>query len=291
MVTQSDLKTTLLPATAFAVTAVTSGQLLTTNSTLDFFTVISRLPQSILWIWMNLWIFNLANQRLPQSIIEDSINKPWRAIPSGQLSPQQARHLLLASVPMVYLVALYIGGRDESVILMVLTWMYNDLEAGDEYFLLRHVINALGFATFGAGASQVACAFPMQRLNEVAYRWLAVISAAITCTIQFQDMEDQEGDLLRNRRTLPIILGDSMARRVNAAAIITFSLIAPNFWQLSLVGYLVPTILGSSIAARTLFLRTLAADKQTFQLWCLWLISLYLLPLAKVKFPLYVAAQ
>jgi hypothetical protein len=49
---------------------------------------------------------------------------------------------------------------------MILTWVYNDLGAGDENFLLRHINNALGFVSFGAGASQVACGFPGYTLNQ-----------------------------------------------------------------------------------------------------------------------------
>lgn len=161
---------------------------------------------------------------------------------------------------------------------MVLTWIYNDLGAAEENFLIRHINNALGFTTFGAGAAQVATC---GSLNYTTYYWLAVIAAAITCTIQFQDMEDQEGDRMRFRRTLPIVLGDFQTRRINALTIIVFSFIAPAFWRLSLVGYLLPTVLGYTIAIRTLIRKDLAADRQTFKLWCLWLMLLYVLPFAK----------
>lgn len=164
---------------------------------------------------------------------------------------------------------------------MVLTWIYNDLGAADENFLVRHVNNALGFITFSAGATQVACGFPTHALNMTAYKWLSVIAAVITFTIQFQDMEDQEGDLMRNRRTLPIVLGDSLTRWVNAGVIISFSFIAPAFWRLGVLGYVSPVTLGVLIAGRTTMLKGVVADRQTFRLWCVWLIGLYLLPLIK----------
>lgn len=226
---------------------------------------------------MNLWIFNLANQRLPNSILEDSINKPWRAIPSGRLISEEARHLLLFCIPIVFLSTMYIGGNKESLFLMVLTWMYNDLGAAEENFIIRHINNALGFVTFGAGAAQVACG----SLNTISYCWLLFIAAAISCTIQFQDMEDQEGDRMRFRKTLPIVLGDSATRKVNAITIVTFSMAAPAFWRLDLAGYLLPMSLGVLIGVRTLLRTDLAADKQTFKLWCLWLMMLYVLPFAR----------
>lgn len=161
---------------------------------------------------------------------------------------------------------------------MVLTWIYNDLGAADENFLIRHINNALGFVTFAAGATHVMCG---QTLNATTYQWLAVIAAVITFTIQFQDMEDQEGDRERCRRTLPIVLGDRLTRVVNFFVILAFSFIAPTFWRLSWSGYVLPMALGAVIAGRTLLATTLPADKKTFKFWCLWLVGLYLLPMFK----------
>ncbi len=279
------MKTTIYPATIFAFSSAISGPLLTTNSTPNILALLLRLPNVLLWTWSNLWIFNLANQRLPNSVLEDSINKPWRAIPSGRITPTQARHLLLVSIPIVCLSSFYLGGRGASAALTILTWAYNDLGAGDENFFVRHINNALGFVSFGAGASQVACGYPDHTLNQDAYWWLGVIAAVITCTIQFQDMEDQEGDRLRNRKTLPIVCGDDLTRWGNAVVILLFSLFVPAFWRMGPVGYFLPVLLGIVIAGRTLFLRTLASDKQTFRLWCIWLTALYCLPVIKHHTP------
>lgn len=164
---------------------------------------------------------------------------------------------------------------------MVLTWMYNDLGAADENFLMRHVCNALGFVMFGAGAANVACGNG-GGLNHAAWKWLAVIAVAITCTIQFQDMEDQEGDRERGRRTVPIVLGDDLARGVNAGAIVAASIMCAQFWDLGPMALLVPIGLGGLIAFRTYFWRGVKNDRATFKLWCLWLVGLYLLPLVKL---------
>jgi 4-hydroxybenzoate polyprenyltransferase len=163
--------------------------------------------------------------------------------------------------------------------LLVLTWLYNDLGASDEHFLVRHATNALGFTSFSAGATQAI--LHSTPLPTALYQWLAMIAVVITFTIQFQDMEDQEGDRLRGRLTMPIVLGDNITRWANAATILVFSVLAAKFWDLALPLYLLPASLGAAIAARTLLLKTLKADKQTFKLWCLWLMMLYLLPLVK----------
>lgn len=283
LLTASDLKTTLLPASIFALVSTLSGPLLTTTSSTPLPRLSLHFPllKSLLWIYLNLLLFNLSNQRLPSSILEDSINKPWRAIPSRRLSPTSARRLLLLLIAIVILLStLYLGARNETLFLIVLTYIYNDLGAGDENFLLRHVNNAFGFITFGAGAAQVALCSSGKSLNSQAYIWLGVIATIITFTIQFQDMEDQEGDRKRERRTLPIVLGDLWMRRMNAVVIIVFSIAAPAFWRLGCLGYSVPVGMGLLIAGRSLVCKPLQ-DKTTFQLWCLWLVILYLLPLAK----------
>ena len=96
-------------------------------------------------------------------------------------------------------------------------------------------------------------------------------------------MEDQEGDTLRERRTLPIVFGDKITRRLNAGVFVMFSVVAPAFWRMGCVGYAIPVLLGTTIGWRTMWLRKLKDDKTTFKLWCLWLIILYLLSLVKVE--------
>lgn len=287
LLTASDIKTTLLPATIFALIATLSGSLLVTSPsslpTLTYYTLIPALLKSIVWTFVNLLLFNLSNQRLPSSILEDSINKPWRAIPSGRLSATSARHLLLTLTPLTILSTFYLGARNETLALIVLTYMYNDLGAADESFIIRHVTNALGFVSFGAGAAQVASSHISRGggLSTTAFQWLAVIAMVITFTIQFQDMEDQEGDRERDRTTLPILLGDNWIRRLNALVMAVFSLMAPAFWGLGLTGFVLPVTIGGVVIWRTMMLRGLKDDKTTFKLWCIWLITLYCLPLAK----------
>ncbi|KAJ5040864.1 uncharacterized protein L3040_005423 [Drepanopeziza brunnea f. sp. 'multigermtubi'] len=280
LITKSDIKTTILPATTFAFTAVFSG-LMSDATTPDASSALFGLLKAVVWTWVNLWIFNLSNQRLPNSVLEDAINKPWRAIPSGRLTPEEASQILLLSIPAGYLSTLFLGGTTEFLVMMVLTWVYNDLGAAEGHFLLRHVNNALGFTTFGAGAARVACGGALN--TTTIYAWLAVIAAAITCTIQFQDMEDQEGDRLRARKTLPLVMGEGATRWANAVTVVGFSLVAAAFWRLPVLGYLPPAALGGLIAVRTLTRTDLAGDKQTFKLWCLWLMLLYVLPFAKME--------
>jgi len=213
--------------------------------------------------------------------MEDSINKPWRAIPSKRLTAKGAKHLLLVSIPVVLLATYFLQAQEEAMALFILTWIYNDLGAADEYFFIRNTINSLGFITFSAGTAKITCGYPLHRLNDTFYQWLALVGAAIGLTIQVQDMEDRKGDELRNRQTMPIVLGETITRWVNAVFVMIFSVLMPRFWNLNLRGYIMPACLGAIIAVRTLKWRNVVCDKKTFQLWCLWLVVIYLLPLVE----------
>ena len=259
--------------------------------------ILGRLPLVLLWTWLNVLIFDLANQRLPNSIIEDSINKSWRPIPSGRLSAAQARRLLLGNIPLVFLVTFYMGGMEETVAMFVLTWMYNDLGGADESYIVRNLINALGFMSYSSGATRVACGYGHCFLNDEAYQWLAIIGGIVFSTLQAQDMgktslntsnasadrilADQEGDRARGRGTLPLIHGDWIARWTIAVPVMFWTVACLLFWELGLYAWILPSCLGGLVAFRTLVYRTVDGDKLTWYCWNFWITSLYLLPLVK----------
>lgn len=188
LVTRNDLKSIVFPETAFGICSALAGPIITTDDSPNAISILKRIPLVILWVWINVLIFDLANQRLPKSIIEDSVNKPWRPIPSGRLSADQARRLLLAVLPIAVLVSFYTGGIQETIVMNTLEYMYNDLGGADENFVVRNVINAAGFICYSAGATRVACGHDMYSLNDKAYRWLAMIGGIVFSTLQMQDM-------------------------------------------------------------------------------------------------------
>ena len=120
--TLNDLKSIVYPETAFGIFSALSGPSLSTNARLLLFDILGRLPQIILWNWANLLLFDVANQRLSGSILEDAVNNPWRPLPSQRLMNDEARHLLMLLKPIVFLVSLYLGGVSGSMAMIVLTW-------------------------------------------------------------------------------------------------------------------------------------------------------------------------
>ena len=188
LVTRNDLKSIVFPESAFGICSALAGPIITTNNSPNAISILERVPLVVLWVWINVLIFDLANQRLPNSIIEDSVNKPWRPIPSGRLSADQARRLLLAVLPIAILITFYTGGIQETIAMNTLVYMYNDLGGADENFVVRNLINAAGFICYSAGATRVACGHDVYSLNDKAYQWLAMIGGIVFSTLQMQDM-------------------------------------------------------------------------------------------------------
>jgi 4-hydroxybenzoate polyprenyltransferase len=122
--TFSDLKTTILPVTLFGFAAALSGPLMTTvNKSPTVYELFSRLPVVLFVTWLKVLVGTIANQRLPNSIVEDSINKKWRPIPAGLLSEEGAMHWLLVAIPITIVASIFFGGTLETLVLIILVWM------------------------------------------------------------------------------------------------------------------------------------------------------------------------
>lgn len=82
--------------------------------------IILQMPKVLLWTRLNIVVFDLANQRLPESIIEDQLNKPSRPLAAGRIKATQTRSLLLLTIPLVLATTcFYLGSYEEMVLLFV----------------------------------------------------------------------------------------------------------------------------------------------------------------------------
>ncbi|KAI1814976.1 UbiA prenyltransferase family-domain-containing protein [Poronia punctata] len=281
--TASDFNSVLIPQTLFALFSMASGQFTSLTWEPEVLTTFcARACRVLLWVWLQLLVLDVANQRLPDSIAEDRINKPWRPITSGRITADGARQLLLVSITVTLAISTWLGATSETLVLFLLNWMYNDLGLANGHWLLRNLMNALGITTIGAGATRVACGHLTIMLVPAA-RWWLLCAGMLMTTIQAQDLYDQEGDAIRGRSTAPLLLGDGVARWSVGVGILFWSVAMPLSLGLHLredwIGYLVPILLGIFITIRVLTLRNVAADKKTFKCWALWTICLYSLPL------------
>ncbi|KAL9106100.1 MAG: hypothetical protein Q9227_008845 [Pyrenula ochraceoflavens] len=282
--TASDFISVVYPETVFALFFCLSRQPINTPANnLSLTPILCRLPHTLVWIWSSLLVVCITNQRLPASIREDRLNKPWRPLPSGRLTPTRARQTLLLAIPVTIAVSVLLGGARETFILFTLNWIYNDLNAANSHYAARNLLNGLGITCFGAGAvSVMSCEPEIIRADDEYSWWLIIIVAVLSTTIQAQDLYDEEGDRQRGRSTVPLELGDARARWSVAIPVLVWSVAIPMYWQVeSLWGCGVPFVLGCAVAGRVLALRSVEADRKTFKVWAVWMISLYALPWMK----------
>ena len=180
----------------------------------------------------NLLPFNIDNQRRPAAIVEDTLNKPWRPMPTKRLTPREAKVTMFALYPTAFMVSVYVGGLKQSTTLILLGFWYNDRGGSDTSCVGRNFINACGFICYSSGAMEVALGFPLP-LEPQLIQWFLIIGGVVFSTVQTQDTYDQIGDSLRGRRTVSLVIGDGPARWLTAAFVSFWCLVCPWYWTLS----------------------------------------------------------
>src|SRR5438046_251700 len=212
--TKDDTPTFVVPNTIFGLCGALAESRLIAQGDGSFASVLLRLPWVLLFNWLNLLVFDLANQRLPESAKEDGLNKPWRPIPSGRMTSSQVRQSMLLAIPLVLIFNHFVlDVGTETALLYVLTWLYNDLKGGDEGWIFRNVIIAFAFGFYNMGSIKVAAVTGSSaEVTREGYIWIIIISGVIFTTMHVQDLKDQAGDLARGRKTAPLVLGDLPAR-------------------------------------------------------------------------------
>ena len=172
----------------------------------------------------------------------------------------------VALLLLALLISYFLGGLNQLAALGALGFCYNDLGWGDYSLVTRNLLNAGGFVCFITSALKIAADIPFSILvvADTLTTWLAVIAVVIFSTINVQDMQDQLGDSLRERRTLPIIAGDGPARLLIAFPVISWSWLCPRFWNLNWTVALPFITLGHAITIYTCAKRETKDDRITF---------------------------
>lgn len=271
--TESNFPTFVLPNSAFGFLAALAAPLLTDCSERPALQILlGRMLQVILFNWANVFVFDLANQRLPESQLEDRLNKPWRPLPTGRISPNTTRRWMLITIPLVLTVSAILGVATESAFIMILTWLYNDLRGGDE--IIRDGIIACGYALYLTSSLRIALG-PEVQITKHGYRWISMMSGIILTTMQVQDLKDQTGDRTRGRKTLPLVLGDTISRWSIAGFILFWSISCSYFWRVTLWGCALPMLTGLGVAFHVV---SRSHDAWAWRSWCAWQVVVYALP-------------
>ncbi|MCJ1400851.1 hypothetical protein MMC11_004060, partial [Xylographa trunciseda] len=257
----SDLKTLLLPNLIFGVLGSVSPALAPSTGTFSASTIPLRAIRVVLWSVFNLLPFTIANQRLPNAISEDAINKPWRPLPSRRLSPAQAYELMLTAYVVAGAVSAVLGGIRSCLAVVMLAYCYNNLGGADVSGAVRNLMNVSLYLCAMTGTIEVAAGGQTIAFSGTAWAWFAVIGAVVLTTVHIQDLPDQKGDAVRGRRTIPLEIGDEKARWSVVILDLVWSVAAPMFWHKGIAGYLLPVGLAGLVALRLLTKRSVREDK------------------------------
>jgi 4-hydroxybenzoate polyprenyltransferase len=279
--TRSDIKTILIPKSVFGVIGGLPSSPLVSQTHTSVQSIITRAPLVVLWIWIVLLPFNIDNQRRPEAVEEDKINRPYRPLPSKRMSLKQALHLMLIFHVTALTYSAFVGGLRESLLGILFGWIYNELGGSDKSWVARNAMNAIGYVTFSMGAISVAS---RGNFTVSGMQWFGIIGLIVFTTVQMQDLPDIDGDTLRGRRTVPLALGVQTCRWSVAILVPVWTLIGTIFWGGITLPAVVSGLIAIVISFRVLYLTEIHDDELTWRLWCLWMVALYTMPLASPLF-------
>lgn len=286
LLTQDDFLTFILPNTIFGTCAALAGAPFASSrpAATVWMSPLARLPLAVLFNWTNLIVFDLANQRLWRSVLEDKLNKPWRPIPSGRMTQSEARQALQLVIPLVLALNHYcLGVGSETACIIVGCWVYNDLEASDESWLTRNAMCALAFGVFNWASLKVIVggggAGNPFGITAAGFAWICMYSLVIFTTMHVQDLKDTVGDAARGRRTAPLVFGDRAVRWSLAVPISVWGPLCAIHCQASISAAALVSLFGFYVGWRCLSFHGSPQDRWTWQLWCAWTAMLSLMPL------------
>ncbi|KAI0154529.1 UbiA prenyltransferase family-domain-containing protein [Xylariaceae sp. FL1272] len=265
----------IIPGLLFGSLTGSVASRLSMGNDLTFHQIAKSLPTMLLWSWCHLLFFNLSNQR--HSIAEDTANKPWRPLPSHRLTSAQADILFYCMYATIFLVSLSIGGLVPSILIVILSWCYDDMD-GASNALSKNIINGVGIGSLFTGPLEVATQHSVLHAWPRAATWVGILMATIATTSHVQDLRDVDGDRKAGRRTLPIAIGDLNARIFGAMGIFGWTWVAGWFWNASWLWIAVATAGGGVMAANMLLYKNRSADTFTWKLFPLWMLGLFIMP-------------
>lgn len=272
-----DIKNTTTVGILFAAVHAHLAPILSMGSALSFVQILAAVPSMVLWTWSNLFLFNLHNQR--QGMAEDALNKPWRPLPSGRLTSEQATFITYFMYPITWTIAIRFGGLVPCLFETAFSLWYNEL-GGSENPFLKNLLNGVGLTCFLVGPLEVATGHSIYSSQGKSAAWIFIIAGAMTVTSHIQDFRDVGGDRAAGRKTIPLIIGDMNARVLAAIGVGVSSTIACWFWKAG-CSEGVSVWLAATILVTNLFLNKSrnGDDLAWGKLWFLWLVGLFSVPL------------
>lgn len=266
---------TIIPGFFFGTINSFVAPRLSMGPALSLTQILVATPSMLLWSCSNVFVFCLHNQKRPENIAEDMINKPWRPIATGRLTPNQAVRLLYIVHPFCLFVAIYIGGLGPYIGFEIFCAWYNEF-GGANNGLLRSICNGVGLGCLFAGPLEVATGRSM--FSGKGGVWIGILMATIATTSHIQDFRDMEGDKASNRRTIPLVTGETNARILAIVGIGCWTELTCRFWSAGWLPRSICFATGVLLGSNLLLDRTNAGDIRAWKLWPIWVWTLFAIP-------------
>ncbi|KAJ6520601.1 UbiA prenyltransferase family [Mycena vulgaris] len=259
--TYTDFKTIVLPVSIFASVAAPVR-------------FPGRLIYGTFWTWLHLLQVGVSNQYT--SISEDIVNRPWRPLPSGRISPKSAAVLRWLLVPICMLASIPFGSEVglSSLSLTLLLIAHDEIGAGRNW-AGKNIINSMGYLSFELGATKIMNANP--QLDSIALQSLVCNGLVTLTTIHAQDFSDIHGDIALGRVTFPIY-APRASRLFTPLTLAMWSVFLGCSWDLGPGSHFLLCGLGGVVGWRLFQFRTPNDDAHTFVVYTVWLLLIHILP-------------
>ncbi|KAJ7441381.1 UbiA prenyltransferase family [Mycena galericulata] len=257
--TYTDFKTIVFPVTVFACAAAPVQSP-------------AKLFYGIFWTWLHLLQVDVSNQY--RTTAEDTINRPWRPLPSGRISQESAAVMRWLLVPICVSSSIPFGAAGVVYASLGLTALLiaHDEFGFDSHWLSKNIINSLGYMCFEFGATTIMNIH--SQLDSIAVQSLVCSCLLILTTIHAQDFSDIDGDMALGRVTLPIYAPTS-SRIFTFVALQLWSTGLGLLWNIGPRSFVVLCGLGGLVGWR-FFPPSDAPSRLKFVQ--VWLLATHLLP-------------
>ncbi|MFD7529762.1 MULTISPECIES: UbiA family prenyltransferase [unclassified Streptomyces] len=193
----NDVWTTVLPATAFVLAAGRHSGHSGGRIAVDFLC-------GALYFWLYVYGFTLTNQLY--GVEEDRVNKPFRPLVTGRSSYRGAQRRAIVVLLLFPLVAWWFG-----VLFWALAWeatyLLTNVARWERHWFVKNLSMGIGVTVQLAAAWSI-----VTPLTPLAWRWVLTLAVSIWLLIPLQDLRDVKGDLVNDRKTFPIALGERFTR-------------------------------------------------------------------------------